>query len=85
LGSVAGGAAGGAAGAAGVGVGVAGSATADVDGRAIVTAVAAVTAVTANAVHRPGRREIESGCVMAMNLPCYSRDASVACSRCGAV
>ena len=60
-----------------------GSAIAKVDGRAIVAALAAVTAVTASAAHRPGRRLFESGGVMAMNLPCYSRDASVACSRCG--
>jgi hypothetical protein len=24
----------------------------------------------ANAVHRPGRREVGSGCFMAKNLPC---------------
>jgi len=59
-----------------VGAGGTGSATAELDGRAMVIALAPATAVTANAVHRPGRRELESDCVMAKNLPCYSRDAS---------
>ena len=60
----------GAAGAAVVVTGGTGSANAVFGGSAKVTALAPASAVTANAVHRPGRRRLGSGCVMAKNLPC---------------
>jgi hypothetical protein len=58
---------------------------ASLGGNAMVMTVAPATAVAASAVHKPGRRELLSGWIMAKNLPCYSRDASVlaAVSACG--